>query len=64
MLAEEQEAVDMLCLQECRGHGSGPAPPFGALGNKGTGFDYSKQNNFTKNSCGQSGWPVTPLLGK
>lgn len=49
---------------KCRGHGSGPAPPFGALGNRGTGFDYSKQNNFTKNSCGQRGWPVTPLLGK
>lgn len=48
---------------KCRGRGSGPAPPFGSLGNAGTGFDNSIGINFTKNSCGQRGWPVTPLMG-
>ena len=43
---------------KCRGHGSGPAPPFGALGNAGTGFDNNKGTNFTKYSCGQRGWPM------
>ena len=48
---------------KCRGRASGPTPPFGALGNAGTGFDNNKGSNFSKNSCGQRGWPVTPLMG-
>lgn len=50
---------------KCRGHGSGPSGPFGALQNQGTGFDNSPgMNPIPKNMCGTPGWPVTPLLGK
>lgn len=49
---------------KCRGQGSGPSGPFGALQNQGTGFDNSKGiHPVPDNMCGKSGWPVSRLLG-
>ena len=51
---------------KCRGLGSGPSGPFGAVTNRGTlgetGPGLQPQNP-KGNSCGKAGWPVNTLLG-